>query len=167
MIGRNGAGKTSLLRSIATYDIAGFPTHLRVIHVEQEVKGTATTILDRVLKADVERTMLLAEEKKLLSLIDEKDKAAKDMKSEAALRTAAETESKASAKRLEKVYARMKEIDAWTAEARAASILSGLGFAVERQKAVCFFCCLYLLLFVVCCMKGEQTRRVENMNVIK
>ncbi len=41
LIGRNGIGKSTLLTHIANYELPGFPTHLRVVHVEQEVRRGA------------------------------------------------------------------------------------------------------------------------------
>jgi ABC-type multidrug transport system fused ATPase/permease subunit len=35
LVGRNGTGKTTLLRAISSYEITGFPAHLKVVHVEQ------------------------------------------------------------------------------------------------------------------------------------
>jgi hypothetical protein len=37
LIGQNGIGKTTLLRHLSSYRIEGFPKHLKVLHVEQEV----------------------------------------------------------------------------------------------------------------------------------
>ena len=37
LIGLNGTGKTTLLRYIAKYEIEGFPKHIRIQHVAQEV----------------------------------------------------------------------------------------------------------------------------------
>lgn len=37
LLGRNGIGKTTLLNHIARKDIEGFPQHLHVLHVEQEI----------------------------------------------------------------------------------------------------------------------------------
>ena len=36
LVGRNGTGKTSLLKAIASYEITTFPSHLKVVHVEQD-----------------------------------------------------------------------------------------------------------------------------------
>lgn len=38
LIGRNGVGKTTLLKHMACFDIEGFPRHHRVLHVKQEVR---------------------------------------------------------------------------------------------------------------------------------
>ncbi len=39
-VGKNGVGKTTLLLRMASYDIAGFPRHHRVLHVKQEIKAS-------------------------------------------------------------------------------------------------------------------------------
>jgi len=70
LIGRNGVGKTSLLRAISAYELPGFPVHLRVVHVEQECEGGEISVLESVMQADVERVMLLEEERKLLRNMD-------------------------------------------------------------------------------------------------
>lgn len=89
LVGRNGVGKTTLMRHISNYELPDFPVHLRVVHVEQEVSGDDTSVIDSVLSADVERDMLLIEEKKLLALLNEDEvKKAKEeaKKKELALR---------------------------------------------------------------------------------
>lgn len=45
LIGRNGVGKTTLLRHMAAYDIEGFPRHHRVMHVRQEIKPSDKHVL--------------------------------------------------------------------------------------------------------------------------
>ena len=62
LVGKNGVGKTTLLKAIAAMDIEGFPKHLRVLHVRQELKTNAddTAVLTAVLEADAERNALLA-----------------------------------------------------------------------------------------------------------
>jgi len=111
LIGRNGIGKTTLLRHFAERDLPGIPPYLQILHIEQEVVADETTALDAVLKTDVERLSLLAEEKRLL------EKSGDDAD-----------------ERLAEIYARMDEIDAHSAEAKAASILSGLQFTYEMQN---------------------------------
>ena len=111
LIGRNGAGKTTLLRAIAERRVAGLSPRTQVLHVAQEVTGDDTPVLAAVLAADGERTALLAEEAKLL----------------------ADTADASAAGRLPGVYARLQEIDAYGAEARAAAILAGLSFSPEDQ----------------------------------
>lgn len=111
LIGRNGQGKTTLLRAIANRNVAGLGKNVQVLHVEQEVAATDTSVINSVLEADRERTELLAEEAKLLA-----DASGK------------------SAERLAAVYQRLNTIDAYSAESRVAAILSGLSFTPEMQQ---------------------------------
>ena len=63
-VGLNGSGKTTLLRRMSRYDIPKFPPHLKILHVEQEILGDDTTVLEYVLSCDVVRVELLNREKK-------------------------------------------------------------------------------------------------------
>ena len=47
-------GKTTLLRSISRRELY-IPSHVSVLHVEQEVRGDDTIAVDSVLEADVVR----------------------------------------------------------------------------------------------------------------
>ncbi|MBV9903474.1 MAG: ATP-binding cassette domain-containing protein, partial [Alphaproteobacteria bacterium] len=76
--------------------------------VAQEAPGTQISLIDTVLEADPERTRLLH---------------------------AAEGEHDAHA--VGDIYARLEAIDAYTAPARAAEILAGLGFSAEDQLRPC------------------------------
>ncbi|TPX64399.1 hypothetical protein SpCBS45565_g05914 [Spizellomyces sp. 'palustris'] len=120
LVGKNGVGKSTLLRAIAHQELR-LPGHIRVLHVEQEIAGDDTDALASVLQADKERTSLLAEEKQLNSALSKASTAPE----------AAETMTK----RLKEVYQRLEEIDAHTAESKASSILNGLGFSPEQQRA--------------------------------
>lgn len=113
IVGRNGCGKSTLLRHIAARETGGVPALLSILHVEQEVVGDDTTALQSVLDSDVERSRLLAEEKRILALQET---------------TGAQTD------RLVKIAKRLEEIDAHSAESRAASILAGLGFTQAMQE---------------------------------
>ena len=53
-VGRNGMGKTTLLRAISKRELF-IPSHVTVLHVEQEVRGDETNAVDSVLEADVLR----------------------------------------------------------------------------------------------------------------
>lgn len=67
LVGRNGVGKTTLLRHIEGRELEGIPPYLQILHIEQEVTpDDHTTALECVLKTDVERENLLREEKKIL-----------------------------------------------------------------------------------------------------
>ncbi|XP_064385354.1 ATP-binding cassette sub-family F member 3-like isoform X3 [Halichondria panicea] len=114
LVGRNGVGKSTLLRSMACRELR-LPAGVSVLHVEQEVTGDNTLALDSVLECDTERVQLLAREGELLASGD-KDTAAGSASDE-----------------LAEVYLRLQEIDADKAPARAGCILAGLGFTPEMQ----------------------------------
>ena len=46
LLGKNGVGKTTLLRRIASGSIPGWPMHLTTAHVQQEVLGTSASVFD-------------------------------------------------------------------------------------------------------------------------
>jgi ATP-binding cassette subfamily F protein 3 len=104
LIGRNGVGKSTLFKLI-TGDLAPqegdivLPKTARIGSVDQEHPATPVTLLNTVLAADTERERLNAQ-----------------------LETAEPEE-------LAEIYERLNAIDADQAPARAAEILSGLGFA--------------------------------------
>ncbi len=110
LVGRNGTGKTTLFRAI-TGELAtesgtiSMPKGTRIGQVAQEAPGTEEPLIDIVLAADAERLALLRE---------------------------AETAS--DAHRIAEIQTRLADIDAHSAEARAATILAGLGFDHEAQK---------------------------------
>ncbi|GAB4813067.1 hypothetical protein N2152v2_000113 [Parachlorella kessleri] len=70
LVGRNGTGKTTFLRALATKAIAGIPSNCQILHVEQEVVGNDTPAIDTVLACDVERAELLAEEAAILARLE-------------------------------------------------------------------------------------------------
>merc|ERR1719215_1260105 len=69
LIGRNGKGKSTLLRNLAARRCGGLPEALRTHYVTQDVRLTSIsaeqTPEEVVLEADVERRVLLAEKAKL------------------------------------------------------------------------------------------------------
>ena len=113
LVGRNGTGKTTLFR-LLTGDLQPesgtieLQRGARIGQVAQEAPGTERSLLDTVLDADTERTALLAE---------------------------AETASDAG--RIADIHTRLADIDAHSAEARAATILHGLGFDAAAQARPC------------------------------
>ena len=124
LIGRNGVGKTTLLRHMAAFDIPGFPKHHRILHVKQEVHSNEVSVLNTVLSSDVERNTLLAKEKDLLALQESDDAMA------ASGRDSEEVQSALAA-----VYERMDMIGAHDAEVRAQRILDGLQFTKDMQSS--------------------------------
>ncbi|GAQ87059.1 ATPase component of ABC transporters [Klebsormidium nitens] len=153
LVGRNGTGKTTFLKHMAMRALPGIPKNCQILHVEQEVAGGTDTVLECVLACDVERSQLLKEEAELLAaqkkddLLAATSKAAGGQPRKAGGRGSAAPavpgkgiEKTQSAKdtetatRLAEIYKRLEAIDAYAAEARAASILAGLGFTADMQQ---------------------------------
>ncbi|XP_014598653.1 PREDICTED: ATP-binding cassette sub-family F member 3 [Polistes canadensis] len=117
LIGRNGLGKTTLLRMISSKQLR-IPSHVRVLHVEQEVAGNETSALESVLECDQERSTLLSREAELQAAIEKDGGKASDVLGE----------------ELARIYEAMQLAEVDKSPARASAILSGLGFSVERQS---------------------------------
>jgi len=117
LIGRNGIGKTTLLKMIASGQLK-IAAHIRILHVEQEVIGDETLAIESVLECDFKRNGLLAEEK----AINEKFNLP-EFKNDATL-----------SQRLSDVYQELEAIEADKAPSKAAKILCGLGFETSSQK---------------------------------
>merc|ERR1719495_482488 len=115
-VGRNGLGKSTVLRMISSGQLR-IPSHVTVLHVEQEVIGDETPALQSVLEADVIREGLLKEEKDLTSRVESGAASAEE------------------SSRLTEVFQSLEAIDSAKAPARAAVILSGLGFTTSMQLA--------------------------------
>jgi len=110
LVGRNGTGKTTLFKAI-TGELAtetgsiSLPKGTRIGQVAQEAPGTEEPLIEIVLKADAERLALMSE-----------------------------AETATDPHRIAEIQMRLADIDAHSAEARAATILAGLGFDTEAQK---------------------------------
>jgi ATP-binding cassette, subfamily F, member 1 len=117
-------GKTTLLRLIARKQLQIPPT-IDFLMVEQEIEGTDIAAVDAVLAADTRRSTLLAREKKIMELLDsradEEEEDEDDIDGDKMLRE------------LDTIANDLDSIDAASAEPRARSILSGLGFTTEMQ----------------------------------
>ena len=133
LVGQNGIGKSTLLRALSRREVA-IPTHISILHVEQEITGDDTPAIQAVLDADVWRKHLLAEQEKI-----SKQLAAL----EAERSTLADTSKDADRLDKEKdgldttlgdIQSKLAEMESDKAESRAASILAGLGFSPERQQ---------------------------------
>ncbi|KAH7911822.1 P-loop containing nucleoside triphosphate hydrolase protein, partial [Hygrophoropsis aurantiaca] len=125
LIGRNGVGKSTLLRHIAMREVP-IPAHITILFVEQEIVGDDTTALDSVLKADVWRDHLLKEESILNGKLAELEKEGDDKRFEDAREEASS--------RLAEVHARLSDMDAESGPSRAATLLAGLGFNESDQQ---------------------------------
>jgi len=113
IVGRNGAGKTTLFRLIrGELALEGgtitLPQRARIGGVAQEAPSSETSLLDTVLQADTERAGLMAE-----------------------------ADTAHDPHRIAEIQARLTDIDAWSAEGRASSILKGLGFDADQQQMPC------------------------------
>ncbi|XP_040205686.1 ATP-binding cassette sub-family F member 3 [Rana temporaria] len=115
LVGRNGLGKTTLLKMLAGRSLR-VPSHISILHVEQEVDGDDTPALQSVLECDTLRESLLREEKALNAKIS----AGKGDGSEST--------------RLTEIYSKLEEIEADKAPARASVVLAGLGFKHTMQQ---------------------------------
>ncbi|XP_062987916.1 ATP-binding cassette sub-family F member 3 [Elgaria multicarinata webbii] len=115
LVGRNGLGKTTLLKMMASRSLR-IPSHISILHVEQEVAGDDTPALQSVLECDTTRESLLKEEKELTARVN----SGRGEGTEGA--------------RLSEIYAGLEEIEADKAPARASVILAGLGFSTKMQQ---------------------------------
>ena len=113
LVGRNGTGKSTLFNLIkdgigADDGSINLRKGARLGAVDQEVPSGPQSLIRTVLVADKERTALMAE-----------------------------AETAADPMRIAAIHTRLSDIDAYSAEARAAIILSGLGFDAEDQLKPC------------------------------
>jgi ATP-binding cassette subfamily F protein 3 len=109
LIGRNGAGKSTLMKAIIGQidpdeGAIELPRRTRLGYIAQEAPAGAASPFETVLAADAERARLMDE-----------------------------SETCTDPHRLGDVHERLLAIDAYTAPARAARILLGLGFDEEMQ----------------------------------
>ena len=109
LVGRNGRGKTTLLRAIAARRVGDVPEHCLVHYVSQDVTLTKQEAdqypWEIVVEADVELQMLWSLEKEATSLTEK-----------------------------EKIAERLEACEATTAKRRAETLLSDLGFSEDLKK---------------------------------
>jgi ATP-binding cassette subfamily F protein 3 len=113
LVGRNGTGKTSLFRVIAgelgaEQGLVRHGARERIGRLTQEAPSGSQSLIDTVLSADQERLALMAE-----------------------------AEHASDAHRIAEIQTRLADIGAHSAPARAAAILSGLGFSHDAQQRAC------------------------------
>ncbi|WP_026940594.1 ABC-F family ATP-binding cassette domain-containing protein [Hellea balneolensis] len=113
LVGRNGTGKSTLFRLIKG-EISpddgeiNLRKNMRLGAVDQEVPSGPQSLMATVLAADKERASLLRE-----------------------------AETAKEPLRIAAIHTRLADIEAYSAEARAGAILSGLGFSGEDQQRPC------------------------------
>jgi len=111
LVGANGTGKTTLFKVITgllpsdTGNIS-ISKDWKIGQVAQEAPGTEESLLEIVMKADEELTALTQE-----------------------------AETATDPTRISDIHMRLADIDAYTAESRASSILAGLGFSDRDQNS--------------------------------
>eukprot|EP00933_Yihiella_yeosuensis_P023634 TRINITY_DN18399_c0_g1_i4.p1 TRINITY_DN18399_c0_g1~~TRINITY_DN18399_c0_g1_i4.p1 ORF type:complete len:746 (+),score=214.97 TRINITY_DN18399_c0_g1_i4:32-2239(+) len=114
LVGRNGKGKSTLLRYMAARRVGGMPEHVTVHYVSQEVAFGAAAMdsipAQAVVEADVERRLLMEEQASLEGKNDAK-----------------------SQERLQNVVDQLEAIGASSAEERATQLLANLGFSEELR----------------------------------
>jgi ATP-binding cassette, subfamily F, member 3 len=112
-VGRNGVGKSTLFRAIrgelpAESGTIAIPPRWRIGSLAQEAPDGPESLIEVVLKADLEREALMREA---------------DIANDPI--------------RIAEIQTRLSDIDAHSAPARAAAILSGLGFSAAEQQRPC------------------------------
>ena len=135
LIGRNGKGKSTLLKFLASRRVGGLDPSVSVHYVTQEVSLTETQEnalpADVVLAADIERVILLQEVVKM----EAQDRADLDLEDETGggggkggLKKENPLDAEARRKKLAAAHERLIAMDANGAPARASHILRNLGF---------------------------------------
>ena len=114
LVGRNGTGKSTLLKRMQRQQIKDFPSYLRVLHVKQEVPAVMETPVEYVVNTDTERTALMKEEQDILEKLE----------------TAQSSEELT--ERLTEIYERLEFLEADRAEMRAEDVLKGLRFSKAK-----------------------------------
>jgi ATP-binding cassette subfamily F protein 3 len=119
LIGRNGMGKSTMLRAFAARRVGEIPANVTVHYVSQEVNLTdaqrVKTPVEVVVDADIERTLLLQE------LVEMEQK------------IATESLDAKGSQRHGEVLSRLEEIGSDSAHRRATSLLENLGFSEELR----------------------------------
>ncbi|KAK0337019.1 ATP-binding cassette, regulator of translational elongation [Friedmanniomyces endolithicus] len=133
LVGQNGIGKSTLLRALSKREVA-IPTHISILHVEQEIAGDDTPALQAVLDADVWRKHLLREQEKLTKELAELEAERSSMADTSADAAKLDKHREGLDITLSDVQGKLSEMESDKAEPRAASILAGLGFSHERQQ---------------------------------
>ena len=113
VVGRNGTGKTTLFELIkGDLELESgqiiIPKNEKIGDVKQEVSENDLSVIETILAADEEREALLKQ-----------------------------SETEKDPDRISEIQLRLEDIGAWSAEARASTILKGLGFDEEDNHRPC------------------------------
>lgn len=111
LLGRNGVGKSTLMKQLASHGIPGMPHGMRILLVQQQIQGRDDqSSLEALIEADTDRKDLLQEMERVGSEIEQG------------------IHLEENAERLGEITTELDAIDADGAENRAAGILKGLSF---------------------------------------
>lgn len=155
LVGRNGVGKSTLLKHMAMRDVP-IPMNISLLYVEQEITGDDTPALDAVLKADVWREKLMSEERQLNAELQALEDEASAASAAAQAASHDDALSRGSAidlptrqrehqrdelsARLGDVQAKLVDMDAESGPSRASALLNGLGIVgADQQKPTAQF----------------------------
>lgn len=133
LVGQNGIGKSTLLRALSRREL-NVPKHISILHVEQELRGDETLALQSVLDADVWRKQLMSEESKINERLLEIEKLRREFEEESLEVKKLDNEREDLDNHLQQIAEKLVDMESDKAEARAASILYGLGFSTEAQQ---------------------------------
>mmetsp|Transcript_43754 Transcript_43754/g.51229 ORF Transcript_43754/g.51229 Transcript_43754/m.51229 type:complete len:920 (+) Transcript_43754:242-3001(+) len=142
LVGRNGCGKSTFMKALGARALP-IPESIDIFFLKEEIEPSDTvTALEAVMSVDDERLKLEKRAEELNDLmanvLDEPDKfqnGGNDGGEEKVVKTVEELQEEI-IDALNSVYERLDDLDADTAEMRARSILSGLGFSHEMQGKV-------------------------------
>ncbi|WFC98942.1 ABC transporter ATP-binding protein arb1 [Malassezia yamatoensis] len=109
LLGENGSGKTTFLEALANRDVE-IPQHIDIYLVRGEAEPSDTDALDFIIKSAREKVARLEKEIEDMSVADDIDEVAMELK-----------------------YEELEELDPATFEAKAGAILHGLGFSQQMM----------------------------------
>ncbi|GAW13864.1 hypothetical protein ANO14919_032550 [Xylariales sp. No.14919] len=133
LVGNNGVGKSTLLRALSRRELP-IPTHISILHVEQEITGDDTSALQAVLDADVWRKVLMRDQTEITTRLAQIEAQRPSMADTSADASKLDRDREALDQKLGDIQTKLAEMESDKAEPRAASILAGLGFSPERQQ---------------------------------
>ncbi|EJD38199.1 ATP-binding cassette transporter [Auricularia subglabra TFB-10046 SS5] len=111
LLGENGCGKSTFLQSLAERDIE-IPDHIDIYLVAGEAEPSDVNAVEFIVASARQKVARLEQLAEDLAVSDDPD----------------------DADRIDAIYAELEELDPSTFEARAGSILNGLGFSTEMMK---------------------------------
>ena len=109
LLGENGSGKTTFLEALANRDVE-IPEHIDIYLVRGEAEPSDQDALDFIIKSAREKVARLEKEIEDMSVADDVDEVALELK-----------------------YEELEELDPATFEAKAGAILHGLGFSQQMM----------------------------------